>query len=79
MAYKAAGRGEQRLGSTFVSPFEASAMGTDETLVECTTYHIQAPQNRLKPLVILKPDSVKRKLVGEIISRFEKRNSQSFT
>jgi len=27
-----------------------------------------------RTLVILKPDSVKRKLVGEIISRFEKRN-----
>lgn len=27
-----------------------------------------------KTLVILKPDAVKRKLVGEIISRFEKKN-----
>jgi len=32
-----------------------------------------------RTLVILKPDSVKRKLVGEIISRFEKEISQSFT
>ena len=27
-----------------------------------------------RTLVILKPDSVKRKLIGEIISRFEKKN-----
>jgi len=29
-----------------------------------------------RTLVILKPDSVKRKLIGEIISRFEKKISQ---
>lgn len=51
MAYKAAGRGEQRLGSTFVSPFEASAMGLDEALVECTIYHIQAPPEQIQALL----------------------------
>jgi len=32
-----------------------------------------------RTLVILKPDSVKRKLVGEIISVLKKEISQSFT
>lgn len=51
MVYKVAGGGEQRLGSTFVSPFEASAMGLDEALVECTIYHIQAPPEQIQALL----------------------------
>jgi len=51
MVYKAAGRGKQQLGSTFESPFEASAMGSHEAVVERTTYYIQAPPEQIQTLL----------------------------
>jgi len=51
MVYKATGNGQQRLGSTFESPFEASGLGLQEVVIPSTLYQINAPTNELQALL----------------------------